>query len=199
MPGKRNHDASRGDPTIRPAVPIALMQNFLVVAAVGPSKPGLLDAITKIVRDCGGNVADSRMTMLGCEFSLIMLVSGTWDVVAKIESALPRLQESTGLVLATKRTEPHKSSTNLVPYAVEVVSYDHPGVVYEIASFFTARNIGIEDMYTSGYAATHTGAPMFSLHMTIAVPSNTSIAGLRGEFMEFCDRLNLDSIMEPVK
>jgi glycine cleavage system transcriptional repressor len=40
---------------------------------------------------------------------------------------------------------------------------------------------------------------MFSLHMTISVPSNTSIAALRGEFMEFCDRLNLDSIMEPVK
>jgi glycine cleavage system transcriptional repressor len=44
------------------------MQNHLVVAAVGPSRPGLLDAITKVVRDCGGNVADSRMTMLGEEF-----------------------------------------------------------------------------------------------------------------------------------
>lgn len=175
------------------------MQNHLVVAAVGPSRPGLLDAITKVVRDCGGNVADSRMTMLGEEFSMIMLLGGTWDVVAKIETALPRLQESTGLTIVTRRTDARKPSTNLVPYAVEVVSFDHPGVVYEIASFFSSRNINIEDMYTSGYAAAHTGAPMFSLHMTIAVPNNTSIAGLRGEFMEFCDRLNLDSIMEPVK
>ena len=175
------------------------MQNHLVVAAVGPSRAGLLDAITKVVRDCGGNVADSRMTVLGGEFSIIMLLSGTWDVVAKIETALPRLQESTGLTIVTKRTEAKKNASSLVPYAVEVVSYDHPGVVYEIASFFTARSISIEDMYTSGYSAAHTGAPMFSLHMTIAVPSNTSIATLRGEFMEFCDRLNLDSIMEPVK
>ena len=175
------------------------MLNFLVVAAIGPNRAGLLDALTKTVRDCGGSVADSRMTTLGSDFSLIMLVSGTWDVVAKIETALPRLQESTGLTITTRRTEARKSATNLVPYAVEVVSYDHAGVVYEIASFFSSRNISIEDMYTSGYAAAHTGAPMFSLHMTISVPNNTSIAGLRGEFMEFCDRLNLDSIMEPVK
>lgn len=175
------------------------MQNSLVLAAVGPNRPGLLDALTKVIRDCGGTIADSRMTTLGSEFSLIMLLGGTWDVVAKIESALPRLQDSLGLSIVIKRTETRKNATNLVPYAVEVVSYDHPGVVYEIASFFTARNINIEDMYTSGYAAAHTGAPMFSLHMTIAVPSNTSIASLRGEFMEFCDRLNFDSIMEPVK
>jgi glycine cleavage system transcriptional repressor len=35
--------------------------------------------------------------------------------------------------------------------------------------------------------------------MTISVPTNVSIAGLRGEFMDFCDHLNLDAIMEPVK
>jgi len=35
--------------------------------------------------------------------------------------------------------------------------------------------------------------------MTIGVPTDISIATLRGEFMEFCDQLNLDSIMEPVK
>jgi glycine cleavage system transcriptional repressor len=175
------------------------MQNSLVVAAIGSNRPGLLDAITKVIRDCGGNVVDSRMTILGTEFALIMLLSGTWDVIAKIESALPRLQENLGLTIVVKRTDARKTASNFIPYAVEVVSYDHTGVVYEIASFFTTRNINIEDMYTSGYAAAHTGAPMFSLHMTVSVPVNTSIAGLRGEFMEFCDRLNLDAIMEPVK
>ena len=40
---------------------------------------------------------------------------------------------------------------------------------------------------------------MFSLHVTISVPTNTSIAALRGEFMDLCDQLNLDAVMEPVK
>ena len=41
--------------------------------------------------------------------------------------------------------------------------------------------------------------PMFSLHMTIVVPAHLSVAGLRSEFMDFCDHLNFDAIMEPVK
>jgi glycine cleavage system transcriptional repressor len=40
---------------------------------------------------------------------------------------------------------------------------------------------------------------MFSLHVTINVPADISISAIRGDFIDFCDRLNLDAIMEPVK
>ena len=40
---------------------------------------------------------------------------------------------------------------------------------------------------------------MFSVQMFINIPAGIHIAGLREEFMEFCDQLNLDAIMEPVK
>ncbi|MGH8473201.1 MAG: glycine cleavage system protein R, partial [Gammaproteobacteria bacterium] len=92
-----------------------------------------------------------------------------------------------------------KKLGNMMPYAVEVVSIDHPGIVHDIAQFFSTRDINIEEMYTGSYSAAHTGTPMFSLHVTISVPTNTSIAALRGEFMDFCDQLNLDAVMEPVK
>ena len=98
-----------------------------------------------------------------------------------------------------QRTEPRKPEASLVPYAVEVVAVDDVGIVHEITHFFSGREINIEDLYSGTYTAAHTGAPMFSLHMTIGVPTDISIATLRGEFMEFCDHLNLDSIMEPVK
>jgi glycine cleavage system transcriptional repressor len=40
---------------------------------------------------------------------------------------------------------------------------------------------------------------MFSVQMSINIPANVHISGLREEFMEFCDQLNVDAIMEPVK
>ncbi|MGH8581766.1 MAG: glycine cleavage system protein R [Gammaproteobacteria bacterium] len=175
------------------------MQNFLVISAIGNNRPGLISQFSKAVKDCGCNIVDSRMTVLGDELALIMLLSGTWDAVAKIESMLPRLRENLDLTLIAKRTEARKRSANLMPYAVEVVSVDRPGIVHEMAQFFTARDINIEEMFTGSYAAAHTGTPMFSLHITISVPTNNSIAALRGEFMDFCDQLNLDAVMEPVK
>jgi glycine cleavage system transcriptional repressor len=139
------------------------------------------------------------MTVLGDRFAMMMLLSGTWDAIAKIENLLPRLEEQLEIATVAQRTASRKRESSLMPYAVEVVAVDHVGIVHEIAQFFSQRDINIEDLYSGTYTAAHTGTPMFSLHMTISVPTDISIAALRGEFMEFCDQLNLDSIMEPVK
>jgi glycine cleavage system transcriptional repressor len=40
---------------------------------------------------------------------------------------------------------------------------------------------------------------MFSVQITVNIPGNLQISALRDEFMDFCDHLNLDAIMEPVK
>jgi glycine cleavage system transcriptional repressor len=45
----------------------------------------------------------------------------------------------------------------------------------------------------------HTGASMFTAQLTIGIPANMHIAALRDDFMEFCDHLNLDAIMDPMK
>ncbi|MGH8577599.1 MAG: glycine cleavage system protein R [Gammaproteobacteria bacterium] len=175
------------------------MQNHFVISALGNNRPGLVHQLSKAVKDCGCNILDSRMAVLGGEFAVILLLAGTWDAIAKIESMIPRLEDSLDLTLISRRTEVREKVANLMPYAVEVVASDRPGIVHDIAQFFSARDINIEELYTGSYAAAHTGTPMFSLHVTISVPTNTSIASLRGEFMDLCDQLNLDAVMEPVK
>jgi glycine cleavage system transcriptional repressor len=86
-----------------------------------------------------------------------------------------------------------------MPYAVDVVCLDQPGVVFGLADFFAARDIEIADLATRRYAAAHTGAPMFAVQISINVPGSVNLSQLRDEFMEFCDRENLDSILEPIK
>ena len=60
-------------------------------------------------------------------------------------------------------------------------------------------DVEIADVATRSYAAAHTGAPMFAVQMAVNVPSSIHVAQLREEFLELCDRLNLDAILEPVK
>ena len=87
----------------------------------------------------------------------------------------------------------------MVPYTVDVVAMDHPGIVHEIADFFATRDINIEEMSTWTYPAAHTGAPMFSLNMTVSLPAGVHIGRLRDEFTGFCDNLNLDATIEPTR
>jgi glycine cleavage system transcriptional repressor len=175
------------------------MDSYLVVSALGTDRPGLVEALSETVVESGCNINDSRMAVLGGEFAIIMLLSGNWNSVAKIEQALSNLEEKLELKIQSKRTEPRTSTDHLIPYAVEVVSLDHAGIVCDIADFFYRRHINIEDVYSSTYPAPHTGARMFTLHMTVGIPSDTAIAALRGEFMDFCDDRNLDAMLAPVK
>ena len=131
--------------------------------------------------------------------TLIEQVFAHHYLIAKFENLVPRLQESLGLQIQTKRTQERSNSAKVLPYAVEVVSIDRGGIVSDVANFFARRSINIEDVFTSTYPAPHTHTDMFSLHMTVGIPGEMSIAAVRGEFMDFCDDLNLDAVLAPVK
>ena len=173
--------------------------SHLVISALGKDRPGIVNQLSKAIYELDCNVSDSRMTVLGGEFAILLMVEGPWNLLAKLEDQVPELQDRLHLTITTRRTEERAGNANLLPYGVDVVSLDHPGIVYSLASFFSDKNINIEDMTTSSYAAAHTGTPMFSVRMSIGIPADIHIAALRDEFMDFCDQLNLDAVMEPVK
>lgn len=171
----------------------------LVISALGKDHPGIVSRITTPITECGCNIVDSRMTLLGGEFAILMLVEGPWNAIAKLEELLPGLQEKLELTIISRRTETESEQTNVMPYAVNVVSLDHPGIVNQLAGFFSSRGINIHDLSTDSYRAAHTGTQMFSASMTVHIPSDISIAQMREEFLDFCDELNLDAALEPVK
>ena len=179
--------------------PRARMQQLVVVSVLAENRPDILHEITRAVQDCGCSIAESRMTVLGSEFSMLLLVSGQWNTLSKFENQLPKLGKQLGLTLSARRTEERAPRHDLIPYAIDVVCLDQPGIVFNLAHFFTERNIGVADMATRTYPADHTGAPMFSVQMSVNIPADLHIGTLRDEFMEFCDRLNLDAILEPIK
>jgi len=175
------------------------MKQHLAVSAIGNDRTGMVHELTRVIADCGGNISESRMVILGSEFAMLLLVSGNWHALAKLESELNRLSETSALAVHLKRTEPRAPRTDMLPYSIDVVCLDQGGIVSGLAGFFASRSIEIADVSTRSYPAANTGAPMFSVQMIINVPSRIQVAQLREEFMEFCDSLNLDAILEPVK
>lgn len=175
------------------------MQQLLVISAVGSDRKGILRDLTRVVLDCGGNIHESRMTALASEFAVLMLVSGKWHTVTRLEQELGRFSENQAMNVHMRRSEPRGTRDNLLPYAVDAVCLDQPGIVHKLSDFFATREIDVAELSTRSYAAAHTGAPMFSVQLTVNVPADMHIAGLREEFMDFCDQHNLDAIMEPVK
>ena len=175
------------------------MPQLIVISAVGKDRAGIVQDLTKVILACGGNIEESRMTTLGSEFAVLLLVSGNWHTLSRLEQGFDKIRESGDLRISVKKTDAKPVDKNRMPYAVDIVSLDQQGIVFNLANFFTARDIEIADVATRSYAAAHTGAPMFAVQMAINVPSSIHVAQLREEFMDLCDHLNLDAILEPVK
>jgi len=171
----------------------------MVITALGSDKQGLVSDLSHTIMECGCSIEDSRMIALGGEFAIILHISGAWSAVAKLESSRASIERKLDMTLVCKRSSGRSLNKTLLRYSVEVVALDHPGIVHNLARFFSDQGINIEELVTNRYAAAHTGTPMFAVRMQIDIPSSITIALLRDQFMDFCDELNLDAVLEPLK
>lgn len=174
-------------------------ENHLLINAYTTHPESPLLSVTRRIADSGCNLVDARLSTVGRDVSVTALATGSWDAVAKLEAMLTRLEREEGFKLIWYRTGAKVVQSNLLPYIVEVVAADKPGILFQLADFFDRQGITIENLQSTRYRAMQTGAEMFSAQVTIGVPANMHIAALRDDFLEFCDHLNLDAIMDPMK
>ena len=165
----------------------------LVISALGSDRPGLVDKLSNIIYSHALNIEDSRMTVLGGEFAILLLVAGESPSLEALQSQQGEIEQALNMSLLIKPTTASNTTDNVVPYTVEVTALDNPGIVHNITSFFSKRDINIINLQTEHYFAPHTGSPMFALHMTIGLSAEFDIAELRDAFLDACDELNLDA------
>ncbi len=187
----RNQRESVARPTVN--------ENYALVIATVPQAQPALVPLAKRVAECGCNITEARLSTLGEDVIIALHVVGSWDAIAKLEAGAARLERDEAMKITVTRSAPRPQQTNLMPYLVEVVAADKPGILFQIGEFFANRGIVMEQMNSSRYRAMQTGADMFQAQITIGIPAKTHIASLRDDFLEFCDAHNLDAIMDPVK
>ncbi len=174
------------------------MLEYLVLTAVGPDRTGIVTELTDDIQRLKCSIDDSRMAILGGEFSIIMLVSGEAADIAQLKDFLPALEEKTGLTIVAKTTAPPSESGDFQLMAVEVVATDEPGIVHRVTEFFARHNINIDTLATDRYPAPHTGTPMFELDMGIQVPRDVDIEALQNDFQDLCDDMDIEGSIEPM-
>src|SRR5688572_27320165 len=141
------------------------MKQHLAISAIGNDRTGMVHDLTRIVADCGGSISESRMTTLGSEFAMLVLVSGNWHALARLETELKKLAEAGTLSVQLRRTEQRAARSDMLPYSVDVVCLYQTGIVSNLFGSFSWRGFDISELSTRSYAAAPTGAPIFPLHL----------------------------------
>jgi glycine cleavage system transcriptional repressor len=171
--------------------------HFLAITALGNDSIGVLEAFTKAAKQCCANILDAKLKKIGSECALTLYFTGTWSAIAKLEALLPQLAKQHEFILQSKRTQPSTQAPAL-PYHVQVIAQDRPGILNDLALFFTQNKISIEQMESETYTAKNQTV-MSNISLLINIPVKKHIASLREKFIIYCEDLNLDALIEPAK
>jgi glycine cleavage system transcriptional repressor len=171
-------------------------ESHLVLTAVGPDRPGIVNAISAMLHTAGANLENSRMAILGGEFALLVLISGSETSVADVERQAPRLEAELGLKVLLKRTQ-RVPQRDFLPYSVRVAGVDRPGIVRAVTELFTRRGINVASLESRVSYAPDSGTPLFELDAEVEVPSQVALSELRREVAALSDEENLDVALEP--
>ncbi|MBK8817077.1 MAG: transcriptional regulator [Methylococcaceae bacterium] len=171
----------------------------LSITALGNLNTHFIAEILPVIRDCKCNVQEIRSSRLGQSTASYLLIQGNWNQIAKLESALELLQKRVEIKISTLRTEPKEKGKESVPYTLETISLDKENIIEAITSFLMEHHIEIEEITGSSYQAPYALTPVFSTKFVILVPPQIHLLSLREEFLDFCDHLNVDAILEPIK
>ncbi|WP_275656027.1 ACT domain-containing protein, partial [Cronobacter sakazakii] len=82
------------------------------------------------------NIEDSRLAMLGDEFTFIMLLSGTWNAITLIESTLPLKGAELDLLIVMKRTSDRPRPAMPATVWVQVEVADSPHLIERFTALF---------------------------------------------------------------
>ncbi len=162
------------------------------------SHPFYLEILATI-SNCECRIIELRSSRLANSYVAYLLIEGHWNQIAKLESILENLKNRLEIQIQTCRPESEHSTKEAIPYSLETLSLDGENIVECILTFLVQRRINIEDICASTYQASYFNSQLFSTKFIISIPPEVRLLALREEFLEFCDNLNIDAIIEPIK
>jgi glycine cleavage system transcriptional repressor len=175
------------------------MPKHIVLTLTGPDKVGIVESVTSVIAKQDGNVEASRMTRLGGEFAMLMLIALSENKFANLNQDFQQMRTDGYQVTLLPTEDGSKKYAGWLPYEIEVTGADHEGIIYDISHHLAAQGINIESMDTSSTPAPMSGTPLFMMKGVVLVPPKLTFHVWSDELEEIGDKLNVSVKVEMVK
>ncbi|MCG8588020.1 MAG: ACT domain-containing protein [Proteobacteria bacterium] len=177
------------------------MRNWFIVSAIGRDKPGLVAELARLIYDCDANLEDSRMTILGTDFAVILLCSAADETAGdRIGRGAKHLERDHGLTILVRSLaegpRPSVPAPGMRLYRVQAVGEDKAGIVAGMCGVLAEHGINITELASTTRPGPG-GTPIYELSLAAEVPENVDTRGLRDALEREADRLVVDVALLP--
>jgi glycine cleavage system transcriptional repressor len=168
------------------------MQHF-ALTIIGRDRPGIVSQVTEILFKQGFNIADSSCSILGGQFSMILLISNP-EISSKEEfiAAFAPLEESNLSVFVRTLKPGGEKRLDLEGELcmISVYGADKPGIVYQVARELGDRQINITDLNTKLIGDEQ--RPVYVMMIEAVLPEGIEIETVESWMTDLKQQLKVD-------
>jgi glycine cleavage system transcriptional repressor len=165
---------------------------LLAVTVIGHDRPGIIAEATGILAQLGGNLEDSRMSILRGHFAMVLLVS--CDVTADaVDDALQPMTSDGGLVVSVREVpvEADAAPTGSA-HLLRVHGADRAGIVSAVAGVVAGAEGNITDL------STRLSGDLYVLLAEVDLPSGADVGALTRDLEAVAEALGVEVALRPL-
>jgi glycine cleavage system transcriptional repressor len=177
------------------------MKRWCALSAIGSDRPGIVADLAELIYECDCNLEDSSMTVLGGEFAVLLLLSGTGpDVDDRLRGACKRLEWEKRLTVFFRPLEgepvPYGADLGLVPYEFHAVGVDKAGIVAKVCRCLARHGINITQLQSQARPEPQSGTPLYTMRICLRLPGALDVEALRSELDQIATELRIDVALD---
>jgi glycine cleavage system regulatory protein len=162
----------------------------LVVTVIGKDRPGLVELVSAVVEDHGGDWVESRMSRLAGEFAGILRVSVPAARADALSEGLEGLRSEGLRVVVERGFEDAAEEGHVI--LLELIGSDRPGIVHKISEALAARGVNVDELNTECEGAPWSGGTLFKAMARLRAPRALDLDQLRESLEAIAGDLMVD-------
>jgi len=171
------------------------MNTSIVLTVIANDQPGVIEAVSRVLRKHDGNWTQSSMSSLAGQFAGILLVSMPADNTKACIADLNGL-ESEGIRTITHVSDDQPATQETHQYLLELIGNDRPGIVHDITVLLASHKVNVHHFETLVESASMGGGDLFKAKAHLVVPQSTDIDVLAGDLEDIANDLMVDISFE---
>ena len=160
----------------------------IIISAIGSARPGIESELSGVITSHGGNVEESRMSRLGSDFAIIMLVTVAPDLEESLKVALKSITE---LTITTKPTNFSQVGDGR-QFRIDLSGADNEGIVKVLSKYLAEKSINILEMETHTSQAPVSGTPLFNLNAFVSIPNDVEEKLIQSDLSQIAQDLGVE-------
>ncbi len=171
------------------------MNQPIVLTVIARDKPGIVQRVSAVLREHGGNWHRSSMSRLAGRFAGILQGVVPAEQADACLAAFQAL-ESDGLKVVAWLGDAEETQTAGAEYRLELVGHDRPGIMADVSAVLSGFGVNVQSLETVVEAASMAGGDLFRAYASLRLPEDTDAAELEHALENLANDLMVDITFE---